>query len=122
MRLSLSRSLGEPMLLPRALRRQPRTQTDLAPRIVLTRKRARSMRAERAAAVRGTSAQGLVHETSPTREAEATPNALDADVSRVRAAGGPEDAASYTCSCGFYFTAPVSTTVRCPHCDATQVW
>lgn len=41
---------------------------------------------------------------------------------RERAAGGPEDRAAYTCSCGFAFEAPVSTTVGCPHCGGTQAW
>jgi hypothetical protein len=41
---------------------------------------------------------------------------------RVREAGGPIDEASYACDCGFVFSAPVSTTVVCPHCGATQAW
>jgi len=41
---------------------------------------------------------------------------------RERAAGGPEDRAAYTCSCGCAFEAPVSTTVGCPHCGGTQAW
>ncbi|HEY2536661.1 MAG TPA: hypothetical protein VGI24_06735 [Solirubrobacteraceae bacterium] len=45
-----------------------------------------------------------------------------ATVARVRLAGGPIDNASYTCSCGFVFAASVSTTVRCPHCGASQAW
>lgn len=71
----------------------------------------------------------LPSETATARATGAAPceqadpaAAADPDVSRVRAAGGPEDAASYTCSCGLYFTAPVSTTVCCPHCGAAQVW
>jgi hypothetical protein len=43
-------------------------------------------------------------------------------VQRVRNAGGPVDNASYTCACGFVFAASVSTTVRCPHCGASQAW
>lgn len=46
----------------------------------------------------------------------------DTEESRVRAAGGPEDLATYTCSCGLMFSAPVSTTVACPHCGAGQAW
>jgi hypothetical protein len=46
----------------------------------------------------------------------------DIAVERVRAAGGPLDQASYTCECGFIFAAPVSTTVACPHCGASQSW
>jgi hypothetical protein len=33
-----------------------------------------------------------------------------------------EDHALYTCHCGFVFEAPVSTSVGCPHCSATQAW
>jgi hypothetical protein len=46
----------------------------------------------------------------------------DAAVQRVREAGGPVDRASYTCSCGYQFSASVSTTVTCPHCGADQAW
>jgi hypothetical protein len=48
----------------------------------------------------------------------------DADpaVLRVREAGGPIDQASYTCECGYLFSAAVSTTVSCPHCGADQAW
>lgn len=46
----------------------------------------------------------------------------DTPLSRGRSAGGPEDLASYTCSCGYFFSAPVSTTVSCPHCGAGQAW
>jgi hypothetical protein len=41
---------------------------------------------------------------------------------RMRDSGGPEDRASYTCSCGFVWEAEVSTSVRCPHCGAGQAW
>ena len=41
---------------------------------------------------------------------------------RMRDAGGPDDRACYSCACGFLFEAPVSTTVRCPHCDTVQAW
>jgi DNA-directed RNA polymerase subunit RPC12/RpoP len=40
----------------------------------------------------------------------------------VRDAGGPVDQASYTCQCGYLFSAAVSTTVECPHCGAGQAW
>jgi hypothetical protein len=46
----------------------------------------------------------------------------DPDVQRVREAGGPIDRASYTCSCGYLFSAEVSTTVACPHCGSAQSW
>jgi hypothetical protein len=46
----------------------------------------------------------------------------DAEVERVREAGGPLDRASYVCGCGYVFSAAVSTTVTCPHCGADQAW
>jgi predicted Zn-ribbon and HTH transcriptional regulator len=54
--------------------------------------------------------------------ADAPARAADLAVQRVRSAGGPLDEASYACSCGFVFRAPVSTTVACPHCRAQQAW
>ncbi|MCW2998097.1 MAG: hypothetical protein JWN65_1646 [Solirubrobacterales bacterium] len=41
---------------------------------------------------------------------------------RMRAAGGPEDNATYTCACGLVFEAAVSTSVACPACGAAQAW
>jgi hypothetical protein len=41
---------------------------------------------------------------------------------RMRDAGGPDDRACYSCGCGFLFEAPVSTSVRCPHCETLQAW
>ncbi len=41
---------------------------------------------------------------------------------RMRDAGGPDDRACYSCSCGFVFVAPVSTSVHCPHCETEQAW
>ncbi|HYM54980.1 MAG TPA: hypothetical protein VES97_06435 [Solirubrobacteraceae bacterium] len=48
--------------------------------------------------------------------------APDPAVQRVREAGGPVDLACYACACGYLFVAPVSTSVRCPHCGAGQAW
>ncbi len=61
----------------------------------------------------------------PTRRARETPvpeRLPDPEVERVRQAGGPRDLASYACDCGYVFSAPVSTTVACPHCHAGQAW
>jgi hypothetical protein len=58
---------------------------------------------------------GRKHPSAPTR----TP---DRAVQRVRHAGGPVDQAFYSCQCGYVFVAHVSTTVKCPHCDAGQAW
>jgi hypothetical protein len=41
---------------------------------------------------------------------------------RRRGAEPLEDTALYNCHCGFVFQAPVSTSVGCPHCSATQAW
>jgi hypothetical protein len=46
----------------------------------------------------------------------------DAAVERAQHAGGPRDVASYSCGCGYLFVAPVSTSVRCPHCGCDQAW
>ena len=47
---------------------------------------------------------------------------VDPEAERVRRAGGPEDEATYSCGCGFLFSAAVSTTVTCPHCGGGQAW
>jgi hypothetical protein len=41
---------------------------------------------------------------------------------RAKRSGGPEDTALYSCSCGYAFKAPVSTSVGCPHCGTSQAW
>ena len=41
---------------------------------------------------------------------------------QARRAGGPQDRALYTCTCGYCFTAAVSTSVGCPHCGTSQAW
>lgn len=57
------------------------------------------------------------------RTAPAAPEApTPSPFSRERAAGGPEDRASYRCTCGYVFEAPVSASVGCPHCGSTQAW
>ena len=40
----------------------------------------------------------------------------------ARRGAGCDDKAFYACSCGYAFTAAVSTTVGCPHCGSTQAW
>jgi hypothetical protein len=63
------------------------------------------------------------HRRSSIRPAASAPaRVADLAVARVRSAGGPLDEASYACSCGFVFRAPVSTTVDCPHCHSQQAW
>jgi hypothetical protein len=41
---------------------------------------------------------------------------------RAKRAGGPEDEALYTCSCGYAFKAAVTTSVGCPQCGTSQAW
>jgi hypothetical protein len=45
-----------------------------------------------------------------------------ADERRLRAAGGPDDRAQYSCGCGYVWEAHVSASVSCPHCGAAQAW
>lgn len=59
---------------------------------------------------------------SPTEPADDDGAPAERVKSRERASGGPIDRAHYTCSCGYVFHADVSTSVRCPHCQATQAW
>ena len=44
------------------------------------------------------------------------------DERRLRASGGPNDRAQYTCGCGFVWEADVSASVACPHCGTSQAW
>lgn len=41
---------------------------------------------------------------------------------RNQRANVSEDAALYSCSCGFVFKAAVTTSVGCPHCGTPQAW
>ena len=41
---------------------------------------------------------------------------------RNQRANVSQDTATYSCGCGYVFTAPVSTTVDCPHCGSGQAW
>ncbi|HWC25765.1 MAG TPA: hypothetical protein VG474_04195 [Solirubrobacteraceae bacterium] len=55
-------------------------------------------------------------------EPQPRPEPVHSAERRMRDAGGPDDRACYSCGCGFLFVAPVSTSVRCPRCDAEQAW
>jgi rubrerythrin len=33
-----------------------------------------------------------------------------------------QDAATYSCACGYIFKAAVTTSVGCPHCGTDQAW
>ena len=41
---------------------------------------------------------------------------------RNKRANVSQDAALYTCSCGYVFKAPVTTSVGCPRCGTPQAW
>ncbi len=67
----------------------------------------------------------LLHPITAWRQheqASSPPTTTDAALTRGRDAGGPIDEACYPCSCGYFFIAPVSANVTCPHCGATQAW
>ncbi len=70
---------------------------------------------------RGNASVEAIREPLP-RACHPTSGQVDLAVQRVRDAGGPMDRASYTCQCGYLFSATVSTTVMCPHCGTDQAW
>jgi rubrerythrin len=41
---------------------------------------------------------------------------------RNKRANISQDAALYSCECGYVFTAAVTTSVGCPHCGTNQAW
>jgi rubrerythrin len=61
-----------------------------------------------------------------TPAVESKPAASDEDElfdeRRLRASGGPNDRAQYTCGCGYVWETDVSASVACPHCGASQAW
>jgi hypothetical protein len=50
------------------------------------------------------------------------PPAASPSRERNKRANMSEDAALYSCSCGYVFKAPVTTSVGCPHCGTAQAW
>lgn len=59
----------------------------------------------------------------PVAESPSEPGEDDLfDERRLRASGGPNDRAQYTCGCGYVWEADVSASVSCPHCGASQAW
>jgi hypothetical protein len=44
------------------------------------------------------------------------------DRERNQRANVNEDAATYSCECGYVFKAAVTTSVGCPHCGTDQAW
>jgi hypothetical protein len=55
----------------------------------------------------------------PSRRAESR---LATQRERNKRANVSEDAATYSCGCGYVFKAPVTTSVGCPHCGTAQAW
>ena len=57
----------------------------------------------------------------PRRRAAYRPDARPAaQRERNKRANMSQDAALYSCSCGYVFKAPVTTSVGCPHCGTAQ--
>jgi hypothetical protein len=90
------------------------------------RERAHERRSRRGNANYGRRASDARNPTRPVEQAVAPPQVpgsdCDPDAERVRRAGGPLDQATYSCSCGYLFSAAVCTTVVCPHCGSSQAW
>ena len=84
--------------------------------------------ARKNAAPGGTSSPRSRRGGPPTAHAPARVAARRGLAARAQAAGerksdgGPQDRALYGCQCGSTFQAPVSASVRCPHCGDTQAW
>ena len=58
----------------------------------------------------------------PRAVAGPPPPAVNPARERNQRANCSQDSATYACGCGYVFTAPVSTSVGCPHCGAGQAW
>lgn len=71
---------------------------------------------------RGYRATDQVLEPAPDPDPDPVAPAPRGPEARAREAGGPDDRAHYTCSCGLVFRAPVSASVTCPHCGGAQDW
>jgi hypothetical protein len=62
---------------------------------------------------------------SPRRSAILTRRARHAAAparARNQRANISQDAALYSCGCGYVFKAAVTTSVGCPHCGSDQAW
>ena len=58
----------------------------------------------------------------PRRRRTVTQTAITPARERNQRANLTQDAALYSCGCGYVFTAPVTTSVGCPHCGSAQAW
>ena len=84
-------------------------------------------RGPRRARGRGRRGLELTAQANPVQAVEGAQSNLapvppEAAARHARTADGPLDVASYNCQCGMIFSAPVSTTVGCPHCGTEQAW
>ena len=72
----------------------------------------------------GAARRGSVLRREQPAPSEPEPAAEDDlfDERRLRASGGPDDRAEYTCGCGYVWQADVSASVACPNCGASQAW
>lgn len=59
---------------------------------------------------------------SRSRRASHTRPPVTSARERNQRANISEDAALYSCGCGYVFKAPVTTSVGCPHCGVDQAW
>ncbi|HEX2102015.1 MAG TPA: hypothetical protein VHF51_00040 [Solirubrobacteraceae bacterium] len=78
--------------------------------------RRRSGPARRGSVVRREQAAPIADEPEPAEDDDLF------DERRLRASGGPDDRAQYTCGCGYVWEADVSASVACPNCGASQAW
>ncbi len=83
--------------------------------VLVRPKRTDSRRARRRPASAGRKHQETAPAVPAAPEVAAAPH-------RRQELGPLQDQALYSCSCGFVFEAPVSTSVGCPHCGDTQAW
>ena len=57
-----------------------------------------------------------------TRRRSAPSGAASPGRERNKRANVSQDAALYSCPCGYVFKAAVTTSVGCPHCGSAQAW
>ena len=64
----------------------------------------------------------LPRRRSPSRRSFMSRPAVTPSRERNQRANISEDAALYSCACGYVFKAAVTTSVGCPHCGSDQAW
>jgi hypothetical protein len=86
------------------------------------RHRARTLPGERRPRDRRAEPRDRACAGEPPAVPEGVEAAIEGDQRRERAAPGPQDRALFSCRCGSVFQAPVTASVRCPHCGEPQAW